>query len=290
MVCPKCGKEIENSSSVCPFCQEQLLTEKVLSVNACADSGEMVMTDDVGLLNKAVPKFSKVLGDGFKAIINAFKNVLKNKKAVIISAIMAVVWLAIDIIKATGHDSPILRIFSFITFANGGMNGGLFGFIGGIIGKGVYAGTIVSIVDSISKKKRGLFSGVKGLVKFDKGNIFPYLMGIGLAFIGFIFVSGGKMSLSFMGGLSLSYVCLKASNKVGFLKKLFASIFAKGKDRIPSFVPTIIKGLSVGSLLASLIGLTDVNFIVIIVGFILFILGLIMTIVNNKSKKQGGNE
>lgn len=292
MICPSCGKEIENGSNKCPFCHINISNNQTLDVDAGTNAGEVLISSDGSLINKPVQRFSQVIKDGFMRIINSFKNVFKNKRVMITTIVMIVVWLILDIINGSGNDSIVIKILSFMTFANAGMNGGIFGFIGGVIGKGVFTGAVVSIVNSIGKKNNGFFRDFKEIFNVGKGNVFPYIFGIGIAFFGFLLISGGMTRLSFMGGIGAAYVFTKASARQGFAQNFFASIFAKGQNKIPSFVPSIIKGISIGFMGASLIGLTGINLILYLFGFIAFNLGLVMTIISAVKlfKAKGGNK
>ncbi|MBR1867286.1 MAG: hypothetical protein IJ800_01745 [Clostridia bacterium] len=145
-----------------------------------------------------------------------------------------------------------------------------------------------------NKGSKGKFSPV-GTLKKSFGvsleTVWAYIVGIGIAFLFYLFISGGAVRFAFMGGLAASYLAAKAAIKRGFLQKLsecFLSLFTRGKTKSSPNIQGLIRGLSAGFIAASLFGLIGVWLVhLIAVGITLVILKskFVIKIVKEESDK-----
>ena len=139
----------------------------------------------------------------------------KNKKALFCFAGLAVIWLVVDILLASGVDNGLIRILSLLTFAEGGgLNRGFLGVLGGIAGRSLYATALFSLINGNGKE---MLKGIKNLISQGQ-NLFKdtdrsfTLMGMGTALVLFEGLAGhaglndvmGAVALLLLGGQSLT--------------------------------------------------------------------------------------
>ena len=233
-----------------------------------------------------MPGPGKVIGSGIKRLISSLGSVFKEPKKLIPAAALAILWLVLDILKASGVQGKFLQALSFLSFANGGMSGGFFGAIGGLIGKGLFAGALYCLIGVFSRKstgsRRSLKDSLTGVFGVSLDTLWAYLTGVGAAMLLYLFISGGATRLSFMGGIAASFLAARAALSGGFLQQFLGSFAAKGKNIARPNVQGIIRGLSAGFAAAALIGLTGVNLILIITGAVLLVGGAVMMILQAK--------
>lgn len=231
-------------------------------------------------VSNAIPGPGKVIGTSVKQFFTSIGAAFKSPKRLIPAFVLAVVWLVLNILQACGINPIPTKILSFFTFANGGMSGGVIGAIGGILGKGIFAGALVSLIGLFSRKgggKRSLGDTLKGAFGVSLDTLWAYLAGIGAAMLLYLFISGGATRISFMGGIAAAFLAARAGLSGGFLKNLLGS-FTKSKSPSDPNVQGLIRGLSVGFGAAALIGLANINLILIITGSVLLVGGIVMMI------------
>ncbi len=322
MKCSKCGNELPENAKFCNKCgqkvevvseqttqeiqqepeqkTEPLKTEdpKTFNCSASATSGEEAVgslgDEDSNESSGVIPGPGKVIGGTFKSFFSSIGSTFKDPKKLIPAIVLAVIWLTLNILQACGINPIPTQILSFLTFANGGMSGGFFGAIGGIIGKGLFVGAIGSIIRLITNKnksgKRSLAESLKGSLGFTLDALGAYIMGAGIAFFLFLFISGGATRISFLGGLAAAFLAGRSALTNGFLTRLLTSFISKGKTK-PSPVPQgIVKGLASGLALASLLGLININLILIILGSVLINAGVVIMILQLTGVIKMGKE
>jgi len=259
---------------------------RVFSSAAENTSGEAIYGAVGGAAAQAVtgviPGPFKVLGTTFKSFFSSVGSAFKDPKRLIPAFALATVWLVLNILQACGINPLPTRILSFFTFANGGMSGGVIGAIGGLIGKGIFAGALTSLIGMFMRKKSGgkrsfkdTFLGAFG-VTLD--TLWAYLTGIGAALLLYLFISGGAVRISFMGGVAASFLSARAALNNGFLHKLISSITASGKTKASLSVGGFIRGLAGGFATAAVLGLTGIRLIPLIIGLVLVNGGTVMLI------------
>ena len=231
-------------------------------------------------VSNTIPGPGKVIGTSVKRFFTSVGAAFKAPKRLIPAFVLAVVWLVLNILQACGINPIPTKILSFFTFANGGMSGGVIGAIGGILGKGIFAGALVSLIGLFTRKggaKRSFGETLKGAFGVSLDTLWAYLCGIGTAMLLYLFISGGATRISFMGGAAAAFLAARAALNNGFLKNLLGS-FTKSKSPSNPSVSGIIRGLSVGFGAAALIGLSNVNLILVITGSLLLVGGIVMMI------------
>ena len=222
----------------------------------------------------------KVLGDTLRSFFSSLGSAFRDPKKLIPAFILAGLWLILNILKACGISPLPARIMSFLTFADAGMNGGIAGAIGGITGKGLFAGAVVSVIGLFAKKNRGpkrsFRDTLKGAFGADAGTVWAYLTGAGAAMLFYLFISGGSTRMSFMGGIAAAYLAARSALNNGFLRRFIGSFGRKkgGGAGAAGFV----RGMAAGFAAASVIGFSDIDLILIILGSLLLIGGIVMMI------------
>ena len=277
---------------------ESLVESKEEDFVVSSESGEKelgsVEVKVIKEIANKIPGPGKVIGSGFKSLGASFKRVFKNPLILLPAIILVIIWLVINILQSKGINNTAVKIISFLTFADAGTHGGFIGAVGGIIGKGLFVSAIVFLIARIKNKDSGkkVFTkeNFKGLFKVLKNSLWAYLTGIGFAMFFFLFISGGATRISFMGGLGVCLLAIGSYINKGFLFMLMASIFSKGKTEVSPYAIGIMQGLSIGLLLAALIGLININLILIILGSVLVVGGIIMMILQAKGVVKIGKE
>ena len=243
-------------------------------------SGESPLGFMTGILSEAsdelIPGPAGAIGGGIKTLFSNIGAAFKDPKRLIPAFILCVVWIVLNILKASGKEPVPVKILELLTFANGGTGGGVMRIIGGLLGKSLFAGALVSLLSG--NKAGGERLSLKDSFGFTPDVLFPYLMGAGAALLIFLFISGGAPRMAFMGGIAASYLAARAAVKEGFLKKLTGSFASKGKPEAGPGAAGFIKGLASGFALSALIGLVNVKQIILIAGLVLATGGAILTI------------
>ena len=224
-----------------------------------------------------VPGPGKVLGTGFKSFFTSIAKTFKKPLRLIPIIILVIIWLVIGILEANDINPLPVQIIDFITFASGGLHGGFIGAIGGIVGKGLFATTIVVIVGLFKKEnkseKRSFKETMQGVFDVSLSTLFAFLTGVGLAMFFYLFISGGATRISFMGGIATAFMALRATLNCGFLQNLINSFTSKGKPKAGSGAAGFLRGVGLGSVLASFLGLINIWLILLIIGLVFFVVG-----------------
>lgn len=254
-------------------------------VKASGQSGELPLGPeeafDFGLSANDRGVFS-LIGGRLKSVFTSFLSLFREPKRLIPALILAVVWLALDILKASGVEHGTLKAASFLTFANGGMDGGFMGFLGGLLGKGLCAGALSSLIGRFSKarggEKRSFADTLRGGFGFRKENLWSWLAGIGAGLLLFLFISGGAVRISFMAGAAAAYLAARSALRNGLLKQLLSFAAPKGRGAGGLNAAGLISGLALGFAAAALLSLADQWLVLLIPGGILLLGGAVMMI------------
>ena len=277
---------------------ESLVESKNEKFVASTNSGETELGSvEVEVIKETIDKIpgpGKVIGYGFKSIGASVKQVFKHPLRLLPAIILVVIWLVINILQASGINNIAVKTISFLTFADAGTHGGFIGAVGGIIGKGFFAGAVVVLVDLFKHKNKGEKRSFKetiiGSFGVGKDTLWVYLLGIGVAMFFFLFISGGATRISFIGGIATAFLAARAALNCGFLQMFIASFVSKGKEKASPGVAGCVRGLSTGLMASALIGLINVNLVLIILGSILVVGGTVMTILQATGAVKLGKE
>ncbi len=266
--------------------------------NAQSSSGEALLGSLESAVSGAaadvIPGPGKVIATSIKTFFSSIGSAFKEPKRLVPAIVLAVIWLTLNILQACGINPLPTQILSFLTFANGGMSGGVIGAIGGIIGKGLFAGAVGSLIGLLARGKtagkRSFGDTLKGAFGVSSDTLWVYLTGIGAAMLLYLFISGGATRMAFMGGIAASFLSARSALNNGVLRKLIASFTSKGKEKEKPGVAGFMRGLTAGFAAASFIGLIGISLILIIVGALLFVGGVVMTILQAKGVVKIGKE
>ena len=187
-----------------------------------------------------------------------------------------------------------MKIASFLTFAEGGLHDGWAGAVGGILGKTVFAGALMSFFSLFTRKEKGAKRSIgetfKGAFGFTNETLWAWLTGIGAAMLLYLFFSGGETKMSFMVGIAGAFLAARSALNNGFLRQLLSSFSSKGKTQAGPNAGGLVRGLSVGFILASLTGLSGIPLILIIAGGVLFVGGIVLMILQATGVVKIGKE
>jgi predicted amidophosphoribosyltransferase len=289
LFCPHCGSKLTAGAKFCGVCGNAVtiappspeFESKKASFHAPILRGENAFGQvDVNKSENAHLTPGQVISNSFRSLISSLTAFFKDPIKLIPLIILAVLWLTINILQACGVNFLPINVFSFLSFAEAGMHGGILGALGGIIGKGMFAGAAVSLVRLFTQKnaeKRSFADIIKGAFGVSPNTLWTYLTGIGAAMLLYLFISGGATRISFMGGIAAAFLAARAALNNGFLKNLLGSL-TKSKSPSNPNVQGLIRGLSVGFAVSALIGLLNINLILIITGSVLLVGGIVMMI------------
>ena len=315
MVCPNCGKPLPDGARFCGECGAQIRQEaapepKAAEAKAPAeDLGlQPVETKETELPAQQTPgetavalvgggkipgPFS-VIGSRIKGWFSSIGSSLKNPKKLIPVFVLAGVWIVLIILYCFGVSVLPVKIASFLTFAEGGLHGGWAGAVGGILGKTIFAGALMSFFSLFTRKEKGAKRSIgetfKGAFGFTNETLWAWLTGIGAAMLLYLFFSGGETKMSFMVGIAGAFLAARSALNNGFLRQLLSSFSSKGKTQAGPNAGGLVRGLSVGFILAALTGLSGIPLIQIIAGGVLFVGGIVLMILQAAGVVKIGKE
>ena len=277
---------------------ESLVESKDEKFVASTNSGETELGSvEVEVIKETIDKIpgpGKVIGYGFKSIGASVKQVFKHPLRLLPAIILAVIWLVINILQACNVNSTPVRVISFLTFAEGGMHGGFIGAVGGIIGKGMFVGAVIIIIGLFKKKnkceKRSLKDVILGSFGFSLDTLFAFLTGIGLSMLFYLFISGGALKVSFMGGMGAMILAAFTALNGGFLVGLINAFTSRGKTKASPTGRSIARGLALGFIISAFLGLIGIKLILIITGLVLIVGGIVMMILQKTGVVKLGKE
>lgn len=304
--CAECGAELKATTKFCPACGKPVVDRQAETavqivkhdtevpkeqinrgiktiaqtvertiLSAPATSGEFALGSV-----RMFPSPATIVSGGFKNVLSSFKNFFKTPKAFIPTLAISAVWLILYILKARNITLPMPQLIKTITLYGSGMSTKPLYLIGGLVGKGVFASAIVSLVYTLSGKrsnsKRGLGETLKGSFGFTIDTIWSYILGVGLALLLFIFMSGYVSYTDVMGGVAASFLFAKSALSGGFLTRLLSSFEAKSSVKALKGIPC---GMAAGSALGSaLCFIPYCNLWLWIVGLVITLGGAVMLI------------
>ena len=241
------------------------------------------------------------------------KSLFKDKKRWIPVAILALSWFILTLLPVLGIDSIIVRVLSYLTFAQGGITGGWFEIAGGLIGKGIFAFFVSSILvlPAFSSKPRlsrkagaSSKSGISQFLasikeSFKNIHLLPSLLvGCSLALFSYNFMTGDNSIQKSMLGITAIILSLKAMySSNGFLRGFLTSLMNKFKNKKTAASPAnslkgtgtkinrIMAGITLGFTLAIPLSLVPFKFTSYIAGAVLVLVSLILAIVS-KGKSE----
>jgi len=255
--------------------------------HATAEAGESILSGELSSGTSAGEKSVKPPAEVIKKCVlsklEGFKAALHNKRLLITAGIMALSWFLLTLLPALGINPVPVQLFSFLTFAQGGLTGGVPGFIGGLIGKGLIA-YFVALILTGGISAGGIISSIKSVfTKFSGGNwtpasISPLLLGGGLALFIYNFLAGTSTLMNCMVGIVAFLVAARAlMNKSGCIWNIFGSIFARSGRIDTGLLTKIMAGWAAGFALGIILSIFG-GYLCYLIGFILVVIGAILMI------------
>ncbi len=261
---------------------------------AAAVPGEMSFTQAMPVIGGVVPEAGigplRYLFASGGRIMKGMAGLFKNKKRLLAVIVLSLIWLLLLILPALGVNASVLRYLSFLTFAQGGAGGSYLSMVGGIIGKGVFAYFIAALFTG-GKPLPGMGSGLKILLGAfaakDKRSLSVLLLGIGLALIGYNFITGNASLQNSMAGIAAFLISLRAlTQKTGFLRGFLQALFNK-KGSMPdtSRITRIMAGWTAGFALGIPLSSTGISMIGYAVGIVLILASIVLSILSGSKKE-----
>ncbi len=288
--CMKCGKQVGIGKNFCLYCgtkinavedaavvaktvvagaapqaisktpEDTALTERI---NAASVVGEVSFDlGDIfgGTTTKAMDKEPEILSP-FKTLISGAKSfgsnlvgIVKNPKAAIPVAVIAILWIVLGMMQDS--DNAIVKFLSWLTYTKGGLNSSVLGTIGGILGKGVVAVAFATLFNGgLKDTAKGIKNLLNGFGKKngEKHGIVSILIGIVIGTLCYFIFSGfskGSHETS-MVGISGVFLSLRAmGGKNGFAYELLESVTAKAENGIRTArvgkITGVLTGMTIG--------------------------------------------
>ncbi|MCR4813522.1 MAG: zinc-ribbon domain-containing protein [Lachnospiraceae bacterium] len=212
-----------------------------------------------------------------------FKNPLLMIPTLLFTLIIPGFWMLLNILQANGINPWPLKILSFLSCANGGMSGGIFGGFGGIIGKGVFVAGVVTLFSLIFRKKGGSKRSfgeiLKGSFGVNRETLGVYFTGIGIAFLLYLFLTGGATRISALCGFAAMIITATSALNNGFVARLVNSVTAKGKHATGQAGAGLMRGFTVGYAASAILGfITGTRIIPVILAIHFLIAGAVFII------------
>ncbi|MCR5092604.1 MAG: zinc ribbon domain-containing protein [Lachnospiraceae bacterium] len=192
----------------------------------------------------------KTLLSGVKSFFGNLKDIIKNPKAAIPTIIMGILWIVLGMMRDS--DSSIVKVLSWLTFSEGGLDRDAAGTIGGIFGKGVVAVAVTSLFNGgfrdIAAGLKTIFSGAKGN-SGEKKSIGFLLIGVVIGILAYFAFTGfenasGITTMAGISGIMLSLGAL--GSKDGFLYKFAESLTSKVQNGVRTAQNGKMAGLFAG--------------------------------------------
>ena len=192
----------------------------------------------------------KTLLSGVKSFFGNFRDFIKNPKAAIPMIIMGILWIVLGMMRDS--DSSIVKVLSWLTFSEGGLDRGAAGTIGGIFGKGVVAVAVTSLINGglrdIAAGLKTIFSGSKGK-NGEKKSLGFLLIGVVIGILAYFAFTGfenasGITTMAGISGIMLSLGAL--GSRDGFLYKFAESLTSKVQNGVRTAQNGKLTGLFAG--------------------------------------------
>ena len=242
----------------------QLSVSNIKTLSASTSAGELYLGEltSTGLSNisetttSVLAPFSGILhgaGSFFKGMVSIFR-----KPSALIGVILiTILWFVLAMFRDS--DTLIVKILSWITFSEGGLDRTIIGALGGILGKGTVAAALISFFNGGLKNTfkgiKTLFTGRKG----EKRGIVGILIGtLAGTLLYFAFTGKNASAATAMAGISGMIISLQAlGSEKGKLYDLALSLTSRknsdGRLARPGKCDGLLTGLTIGFALGTMI-------------------------------------
>ncbi len=293
-LCPQCGKDNAAGAKFCRHCGAGLTGAKAtttvrhgksnttkpattpqipeLKMSATSEPGEFDYGDidlksiagrTVGKAASAAMAKSpgleilspaKTLGNSIGGFLKGIVNLIRDPKSAIVPLLFAALWIVLAFLR----DSDLLpvRVLSWLTFAEGGLDRGPVGMLGGILGKGVVAAAFASLFHGgFGSCLRGLKALVTG--NGEKRGIGGILLGLAAGVLLYIAFTGIKTAsaATTMAGIAGAVLSLEAlGNSDGFLVRMAQALTPGVRNGMTEIQYNKAAGLLTGMVIGFLLG------------------------------------
>ncbi len=229
-----------------------------------------------------------------RSLMQFFKNIIslgKNKKKLIVTMMMALIWIVMIILPELGISGNVVRVVRFLTCSGGNIQGTV-GMIGTTMGKMIFAYFITSLLtggESFQKITAGIKNLSSGFIVKKGENVPTLLIGAGMALVFYNFLVGKALLINSMMAVTGIVLSLRAlSGKAGFFIGLVTSFYHNKPQKQPS-VTTILAGMVTGFASSIALSATGVGMICYFVGALLLLTAFILKL-TTWQKKGGAKE
>lgn len=210
----------------------------------------------------------KAVYNGAKSFILGLKNIKQNKRALVFSVIMAVIWIVLGRTQHTGF----ARFLSTLTLSRGNIIGRVF----------TAAGLSTVLYGGIPRAVKGAKSIFKNAGSLD---ICSIVVGIGVSALIYGIIAGKLYTAGIMCGISGAFMALQAlGTKGGFISDITAAFTAKGGILDDVKYRSVLIGAMIGFLL-SIIFAENFLRIRLIPAILIIVVGVVLCFV---MPKKGG--
>lgn len=278
--CRYCGSQLYPGEEFCSFCGKQVVKDSGPYVETSANKSVGVNDERSRSSNKST----------IFRIIDPLRQFFKNPTQWISMIVLAVLWFILSMLVAQDINPWIVKVISFLTFAQAGMYGGVVGALGGIIGKAIFAYVISLLITSLLGRRKSsqtirknLKTSFTTLTIESINQVAPLVLGMAMALIAFNFLTGNGSLVNGMAGilgLGLSLKSLVRRN--GFIWSIFLFIANKlSKARVyrENLASLMVMGYGVGSILGIILSIIPWPYLSYMVGSVFFLGGLIFSII-----------
>ena len=307
--CKNCGTSLNENVAFCKNCGSAVNTTQdnqssksnSLSVNAVANTIGNAIRRNVSASKVSgevlLGESSLSMGNNILSNLNPIKLIIqeasgyirsiilsfKDTKKLVLSIVLAVVWIVLIVLRRLGINPFQVQLLSFLTFAQGGISDNVFGMLGGIVGKTLYAYLLASILMPIFRGQnpfKSIWSGIKGAFSRYKNissNIVLLLTGAGIAMIFYNFMAGVSTLSNSMAAVTGMLLSFRAVSSNGFVTRFFNSLFNRKGKTVD--VKGIIAGMSAGFALSILLSAIPYAYTCYLLGVIMLITAFVMFVI-----------
>ena len=205
---------------------------------------------------------------GAGSFLGGILRIFKNPLAILGTVLLTVLWFVLA--KFRDSDSIIVKIFSFLTFSEGGFDRSVVGMLGGIFGKGTVAAAFISLFGG---GLRNAFGGIKKIFTghSEKRGVPGILAGILIGALVYFAFTGFQNSpaSTAMAGIAGTLISLEALGKGGGkLYNLALSLTSKSAGGIRTPMRGRCDGLLIGISLGFIVAMILSSLVLGIKGYL----------------------
>lgn len=231
--------------------------------------------------------------------VNEVKELFKHPIKLLPTIILSVIWIVLPMVLGfvKGANIPVVRFFSTLTYANGGIFGGFFGTVGGIFGKAVFAAVVNGFILSLCAKKNpfsGIKKGFSGVLGGGIKAVSPFLIGGGVGFLLYFFFNitsaPQNSAIAIVCAVSALQTVAKQNGVVFGIIFFAAKKLSKGKAPSRASVGRVLSGLAAAFAISFPVTFLRYRFLTAIIGLFLLLCGILLPFVLSTVGKNAPEE